>query len=131
MHMHGAIDILIAGSNTAQSIAIELILTHEGHRVTCVSSGTQALAHIKSLQPNLVLLDPELAEMSGLEVCQRLRADEATAELPVVMITADTRAVFQRKLAALGASAVLSPPLNPQDIIDLTTQFNTGDTDEA
>lgn len=130
MHMHGAIDILIAGSNAAQSIAIDLILTHEGHRVTGVSSGTQALAHIKSLQPDLVFLDPELAEMSGLEVCQRLRADEATAELPVVMITPDMRAVFRRKLIALGASAVLSPPLNPQDIIDLTTQFNTGETDE-
>lgn len=131
MHMHGAIDILIASSNAPQSIAIELILTHEGHRVTCVSSGAQALAHIKSLQPNLVLLDPELAEISGLEVCQRLRADAATAELPVVMITPDTRTVFQRKLAALGASAVLSPPLAPQNIIDLVAQFNTGEPDEV
>jgi CheY-like chemotaxis protein len=128
--MHGDIDVLIASSIAAQSIAIELILTHEGHSVTCVSSGPQALAHIKSLQPKLVLLDPDLADMSGLEVCQRLRMDAATSELPVVMITPDTRAVFRRKMIALGVSAILSPPLNPQDIIDLTMQFDTGGPDE-
>jgi CheY-like chemotaxis protein len=129
--MHGVFDILIAGSNAAQNIAIELILTHEGHRVTCVSSGQQALSHIKALQPQMVLLDPDLTDMSGLEVCQRLRMDPATAELPVVMITPDTRAVFRRKMIALGANAVLSPPLSVQDIISLTTQFSTGGTDEA
>ncbi|MEM5477563.1 response regulator [Pacificibacter sp. AS14] len=129
--MQGAIDILIAGSNAAQSIAIELILTREGHRVTCVSSGPQALSHIKALQPKLVLLDPDLNDMSGLEVCQRLRMDPTTAALPVVVITPDAHAVFRRKLIALGVTAVLSPPLNPRDIIDLTTQFNTGDSDEV
>lgn len=133
--MHGDIDILIAGSIAVQSIAIELVLSHAGYHVACVSSGPQALAHIKALQPKLVLLDPDLAEMSGLEVCQRLRMDDTTAELPVVMITQVGRAVFQRKMIALGASAVLHPPFSAQDILDLATRFNTqfniGATDDV
>lgn len=129
--MQGGADILIASANMAQSIAIELILTHEGLTVTRVTSGPQALSHIKSLQPKLVILEPDLPDMSGLEVCQRLRMDPITADVPVVMITPDTRVVFHRKLKALGVTSVLSPPLNPQNFIEVCSVPDTERADET
>lgn len=128
--MQGGSDILIASANAVQSIAIELVLTHEGQQVTRVTSGPQALSHIKSLQPKLVLLDPDLPDMSGLEVCQRLRMDPITAELPIVVITPNTHAVFRRKLSALGVTAVLAPPLTAQDILGLPEISNMERADE-
>lgn len=127
--MQGDTDILIAGANTTLAIAIELVLTHHGHRPARVVSGPQALSHCKAMQPELIVLETDLPDMSGLEVCQRLRLDPDTAHLRIVMITHDAHAVYTRKLHALGADAVLCPPLTAQDIIGLKAQFETGGFD--
>ncbi|MFT6527490.1 MAG: CheY-like chemotaxis protein [Celeribacter sp.] len=127
--MQGDTDILIAGANTTLAIAIELVLTHHGHRPARVLSGPQALSHCKAMQPELIVLETDLPDMSGLEVCQRLRLDPDTAHLPIVMITHNTHAVYARKLRALGADAVLCPPMTAQDIIDIKAQFETGGFD--
>lgn len=67
---------------------LEALLVPRGYRVIPASSGADALERIRSEQVDLVLLDVVMPEMSGFEVCRRLRADESTSFLPVVMITA-------------------------------------------
>ncbi len=63
-------------------------LTREGYEVTGISNGEQALRDIPRLQPHLVLLDLMLPDVDGLEICRILRSSQATAKIPIIMITA-------------------------------------------
>ncbi len=60
----------------------------EGYEIVTATSGAEALARLSVERPDLVLLDVMMPDMSGLEVCQRIRASRATARLPVLMLSA-------------------------------------------
>ncbi len=60
----------------------------EGYETVTATSGAEALAKLSVERPDLVLLDVMMPDMSGLEVCQRIRASRATARLPVLMLSA-------------------------------------------
>ena len=66
---------------------LEAILKPAGYSVTAASSGPEALERVVVDPPDLVLLDVQMAGMNGYEVCRRIRENEATALLPVVMVT--------------------------------------------
>jgi adenylate cyclase len=67
---------------------LEALLEPRGYKIISAGSGAEALERVGSERVDLVLLDVVMPEMSGFEVCRRLRADESTRFLPVVMITA-------------------------------------------
>jgi CheY-like chemotaxis protein len=70
-------------------------------------------------QPDLVLLDLQLPDMPGTEVLRRLRADPATASIPVVILTADARPGLRTRLLDQGARAMLTKPLNVKELLGL------------
>src|SRR5215510_14469458 len=63
-------------------------LTKTGYDVACVMSGEEALAHVRSSAPDLIVLDVLLPGLDGLEVCKALRHNSSTAAIPIVMLTA-------------------------------------------
>ena len=63
------------------------ILSEAGYEVIEASSGTEALNVARAVQPSLVLLDVNLPDISGFDVCERLKQDPATASIPVIQIT--------------------------------------------
>ena len=63
------------------------ILSDAGYEVIEANNGTEALAIARSVSPSLILLDVNLPDISGLEVCERLKHDPATASIPVIQIT--------------------------------------------
>ncbi len=82
-------EVLIVDDTPANIRLLEAILTTHGHQVRSAGSGEAALALIASENPpDLVLLDVQMPGLDGYEVCRRIRADPATAQIPVVMITA-------------------------------------------
>ncbi len=64
------------------------ILDHAGYRVTVANNGEEAIARVKQAKPDLILLDLMMPKMSGLQVCQVLKANPAWAEIPVIFLTA-------------------------------------------
>jgi len=89
------------------------ILSDAGYEVLEASSGEEGLRLAAECRPALVLLDVNLPDVSGTEVCRRLKADPATATIPVIQITGawmseDAR---QRGLAS-GADAYLTEPID-------------------
>ena len=78
------------------------VLSPHGYRVLAAGSGTEALQVLAASRPDLVLLDIVMPDLDGYEVCRRIRADPATAFLPVVMVTASGD---QEKLRAIEAGA--------------------------
>jgi two-component system sensor histidine kinase/response regulator len=90
-----------------QPINVQLLkrkLEREGIRVTAAYNGLEALDLTKKVMPDLILLDVMMPDMDGIEVCQRLQADESTRGIPVIFITA--RTTKESKLEGLGVGAV-------------------------
>ena len=91
-------------------------LEHSGHRVLRASSAEEAETAIRSELPDVLVLDWMLPGESGLSFARRLRADERTRELPILMLTA--RAMEQDKLSGLeaGADDYLTKPFSPKEL---------------
>ncbi len=68
--------------------AIRFVLARDGWQVSVLTDGTDAVPDVARLKPDLVILDLMLPGMSGLEIVTLLRADPATQDLPVMMLTA-------------------------------------------
>ncbi len=89
--------------------------------ITLVSTarGESALALAKEHQPDLVLLDLHLPDIPGEEVLARLRADEETDAIPVIVLSADATSAHRRDLMAAGADEYLTKPIGVRELLDL------------
>jgi len=92
------------------------ILTAKGYEVTTASSGPEALASITANPPQLVLLDVMMPGMTGYEVCEIVRANPATAMLPIVLVTALDPKERVRGIEA-GADDFLTKPINQPELL--------------
>jgi two-component system phosphate regulon response regulator PhoB len=95
---------------------VAINLEHSGHKVLRAASAEEAEAAIKAELPDVLVLDWMLPGESGLAFARRLRADERTRELPILMLTA--RAMEQDKLSGLeaGADDYLTKPFSPKEL---------------
>src|SRR5215813_8790720 len=89
----------------------------KGYRAITAASGSQALAAIERERPDLVLLDVVMPEMSGYEVCCKIRENPATQMLPVVMVTALDPAEERVKGIDAGADDFLTKPINRAELL--------------
>jgi len=108
--------ILIVDDNPRNAKLLEAILTPFGYAVMGAASGREALKKVAAEGPDIVLLDIVMPDMSGYEVCQRLKDDPATRLLPVVMLTASGE---QEKVKAIeaGADDFIPRPFNHQELL--------------
>ena len=65
------------------------VLSGRGHVVQTVRDGASALTRVKQEPPDVILLDSDLPKIDGAEVCRRLKHDETTVDIPVVMMTSE------------------------------------------
>ena len=93
------------------------LLMSKGYSVETAESGEEALMKIKSVQPDLVLLDVVMPGLSGYDVCRAIRTDPATGVLPVVMVTALDPAQERVKGLEAGADDFLTKPINAPELL--------------
>ena len=73
-----------------QPINVQLLkrkLEREGIQVSAAYNGAEALQLVKSVKPDLILLDVMMPDMDGIEVCQRLQSEESTRSIPIIFVT--------------------------------------------
>ncbi|MGO4907270.1 response regulator transcription factor [Pseudorhodobacter sp. W20_MBD10_FR17] len=102
--------ILVVEDEDNIALALDYLLTREGYTHDRVANGGEALARIRKMRPDLVLLDVMLPEMSGYEICQAMRLDPDLAEVKILMMTARGSAIERKKGLALGADGFISKP---------------------
>jgi adenylate cyclase len=93
------------------------LLRAKGYAVLTASSGPQALATIDRDRPDLVLLDVVMPDMSGYDVCRKIRENPATALLPVVMVTALDPTEERVKGLEAGADDFLTKPIHQPELL--------------
>ncbi|HVO94655.1 MAG TPA: response regulator, partial [Terriglobales bacterium] len=109
--------ILAVDDNKQNLTLLERALTSAQYEVITAEDGPTALKLIDSEAPDLVLLDVMMPVMSGYEVCKRIRANEATCLLPVVMLTALTDVADRIRGIEAGADDFLSKPVNREELL--------------
>jgi two-component system, OmpR family, phosphate regulon response regulator PhoB len=92
-------------------------LAKSGYRVSTASSGTEALETARRDRPALVVLDLMLPGMSGYDVLEQLRADDATRDVGVLMLTARREEPDRIQGLSLGADDYLTKPFSPQELV--------------
>lgn len=92
-------------------------LARAGYRVSTASSGTDAVAVATQECPSLIVLDLMLPGLSGFEVLERLRADERTRDVAVLMLTARKEEPDRIRGLSLGADDYLTKPFSPQELV--------------
>jgi class 3 adenylate cyclase len=108
--------ILVVDDLPANVRLLEAILEPAGYSVLSASSGPEALEHVAAELPDLVLLDVQMAGMNGYEVCRRIRENEATALVPVVMVTSHDEEARIDGIRA-GADDFVTKPLDQQELL--------------
>ena len=92
------------------------LLTKEGFTVHCAHGGREALAVVAAHSIDVILLDVMMPDMDGFQVCEALRREERTREIPVILLTAkddmETRVIGMR----LGVSEFLTKPINKTEL---------------
>jgi CheY-like chemotaxis protein len=96
--------ILVVDDNDAICKSLAKLLDHVGHKGYCVTSGEDALQFVKNKMPDLIILDVMMPGMDGLEVLRRLRSEEQTKKLPVVMFSAVTDDDYRSHVLSKGAT---------------------------
>ena len=110
-------DILIVDDIPENLQLLFTMLTKQGYEVRRVLSGKQALNVVKVEPPDLILLDIRMPELDGYEVCQRLKADETTQNIPVIFLSALNETFDKVTAFQVGGVDYISKPFQLQEVI--------------
>jgi PAS domain S-box-containing protein len=109
--------ILIVDDNPTDIVLLETSLKKANFKVRIATDVHTALAGIKQVPPDLILLDIIMPDMDGFEVCQRLKADDATKEIPVIFMTALTDPLDEIRGLSAGAVDYVTKPITMETLL--------------
>jgi len=98
-------------------VLVTILKKHQFPNVRVAEGGLAALEEVDSFHPDLVLLDMQMPDLSGLEVCERIRQRPELVDLPILVQTATVDRKEMGTLFMAGASDFLSKPINPAELI--------------
>lgn len=110
-------DILVIDDNPNNLGVLSDLLQERGYRVRVAKNGRQGLEVARHARPDLIMLDINMPEMDGFEVCQELKADPALAEVPVIFLSAHEGAEEKVKAFELGGVDYIQKPFLIQEVL--------------
>ena len=113
---NGSSRVLVADDDPVARQIIRLLLRREGCLIELVENGTAAVSRAREFKPDLVLLDVNMPDMSGFEVCRRLRADREVAEVPIMMLTDLNDREARLRGLEIGADDYITKPFDPLEL---------------
>ncbi|WP_235557919.1 response regulator transcription factor [Sphaerimonospora mesophila] len=112
-----------------QLIAVNLTL--EGFEVETAYDGQNCLDRVAEVDPDVITLDVMMPRLDGWETATRLRADENTSHIKVVLITARAQEDDRRRGLGIGVDAYLTKPFDPAELIQVVRDLATRDSSAA
>lgn len=126
--------ILIVDDDVDSLKLIGLMLQRNGYDVLVANAGHPALAKAETERPDLIILDVMMPDMDGLEVCRRLRGNQTTQDIPIIMFTAKTLIDDKVKGFEAGADDYLTKPTHPAELASrvksILDRKSTNETEE-
>ena len=109
--------VLIVDDVMSNVLLLKVLLTNEKFAIATASNGRQALEQVEKENPDLVLLDVMMPDMSGFEVAQHLKSNPNTADIPIIFLTALNSTADIVKGFQVGANDFISKPFNKEELI--------------
>ena len=109
--------ILIVDDSKLIAHVAKTILTKRGHEIILAQDGKAGLEAAKSEQPDIILLDLIMPVMDGYEVCEHLKEDESTKEIPIIMVTSKAEAADKVKGLEMGALDYVTKPFDEGELV--------------
>lgn len=110
-------DILIVDDTPENLRLLSNTLTNQGYEVRAVTNGTMALSVAQTDPPDLVLLDIKMPEMDGYEVCQQLKTDVKTYDIPVIFLSALDDTSDKIKAFTVGGVDYITKPFQTEEVL--------------
>src|SRR4029079_14167394 len=114
--------ILVADDESHILHVVSLKLRNAGFRVVTAHDGQEALELAQQEKPDLLITDYHMPQLSGLELCQRLKQDPATSKIPAIMLTARGYHLEPADTEQSGILRMLSKPLSPRHLLDTVNE---------
>src|SRR5262245_61119230 len=108
--------LLVDDSNTVLMME-RMILSQARYELTCARNGAEAVERARAEHPDLILLDVIMPQMNGLDALSALRADEATRDIPVIMVTTRGEADTMEAGFARGCNDYVTKPVNSSELL--------------
>jgi two-component system, cell cycle response regulator DivK len=118
--------VLVVEDNEKNMRLFRDVLTVKGFSALEATTGAQAVEMALEHRPQLVLMDIRLPDLDGIEALRRLRADERTASIPVLALTAQAMEGDRERFLAAGFDGYLSKPVNVGEFIEVVRQHCAG-----
>lgn len=110
-------NILIVDDSRLIAHVAKTMLTKQGHEVVLAQDGKAGVEAAKAGKPDIILLDLIMPVMDGYEVCEHLKADEATQEIPIIMVTSKAETADKVKGLQMGALDYVTKPFDEGELI--------------
>ncbi|NEQ25631.1 MAG: response regulator, partial [Microcoleus sp. SIO2G3] len=110
-------DILLVDDNRDNLRLLSTMLSDSGYKVRKAINGNLALRAIEVAMPDLILLDINMPEINGYEVCRRLKAHKETADIPVIFISALDEVLDKVKAFEVGGLDYITKPFEVQEVL--------------
>jgi len=114
--------VLLVEDNEDNRIIYRTILEHEGYRVMEAGDGEEALLRARQDHPDLILMDVSIPLVDGWEATRRLKADTATARIPVIALTAHALPADRAMAEEVGCDGYLAKPIAPNRVAEEVRQ---------
>ena len=115
--------VLIVEDNELNMKLFRDLLEAHGYQTSGTSNGFEALDLVRKLRPDLILMDIQLPEISGLEVTKWLKEDDDLAHIPVIAVTAFAMKGDEERIREGGCEAYLSKPISVGLFLDTVRRF--------
>jgi chemosensory pili system protein ChpA (sensor histidine kinase/response regulator) len=99
------------------------LLAREGYQVVLAKDGVDALEHLQSVTPDVMLVDIEMPRMDGFDLTRNVRSDERTRHIPIIMITSRTATKHRNYALELGVNEYLGKPYREDELLQLIAGY--------
>lgn len=113
------IKILVVDDEIHITTLLKINLEICGFVVDVARDGVEALERVDANPPNLILLDIKMPRLNGWQVCEKLKADEKTSEIPIIMVTAFGQNEARQRSFDLGADEFMAKPFESSALLDI------------
>ncbi len=115
--------VLVVEDNELNMKLFEDLLQTQGYRVLSAAHGLDALSLVRQHRPDLVVMDIQLPEISGLEITQVMKADPTLRHIPVIAVTAFAMKGDEERMLRGGCSAYIAKPISVAQFLETVKRF--------
>ena len=110
--------ILIAEDEIHIITLLEFTLEMAGYQVCTAQNGLEVLEKVHSERPDLILLDIKMPELNGWQICEKLKSEEKTNKIPIIIVTAFAQKEAKDRSLELGADDFISKPFDGKALLE-------------